>query len=124
MSDVFAVGTSDGPVYADSHLVVMRTEDPSGLRLAGEIDISNSEAVSQAMRIALSESLRPHIDLRALSFSDVSGIRAIVEIAQEREDGHQVLLHGLPRHLQTVMRATGWYDLPSLALCDCGGQSG
>ncbi|HSS60218.1 MAG TPA: STAS domain-containing protein [Candidatus Limnocylindrales bacterium] len=120
MDDIFARRNGHGPVYADSHLVVVRTKDPAGLRFAGEIDISNSDAVAQTMRLVLEECTRPHIDLTGLSFSDISGIRALVEIAFELGNGHQLQLHGLPTQLQTVMRVTGWTDTPTLVLCECG----
>ncbi len=123
MEDLFAGLEGAGPVYADSHLVVTRTDDPFGLRFAGEIDISNSDAVAHSMRIVLGETRRPHVDLSGLSFSDVSGIRALVELALEQTDGHQMLLHGLPKQLETVMRVTGLSNLPSIALCECEGET-
>jgi anti-anti-sigma factor len=118
MEELFS-GVADGPVYADSHLVVTRTRQPAGLRFAGEIDISNSDAVAQSVRIALADASRPHLDVSGLSFIDVSGIRALVDAAQDLGDGRQLLLHGLAPQLETVMRVTGWTDVPALVLCDC-----
>ena len=121
MDDLFRRRDGKGPVYADSHLVVTRTQDPYGLRFAGEIDVSNSDAVAESMRLTIGDSAHPHLDLSGLSFSDVSGIRALVELAQSLGDGRRLLLHGLPRQLQAVMRVTGWSSLPTLSLCECGG---
>ena len=118
MQDLFN-GYANGPVYADSHLVVVRTDQPPGLRFAGEIDISNSDAVAQSVRIALGDASRSHIDVSSLSFIDVSGIRALVDAAQDLGDGYQLLLHGLAPQLETVLRVTGWTDMPALVLCDC-----
>jgi anti-anti-sigma factor len=108
-------------VYADKHLVVTRTDNPAGLRFAGEIDLSNSDAVGESVRLALSDDGDPHLDLSRLSFCDISGIRALVDAALGLGDGRRLLLHGLPPQLQTVMRATGWSDLPTLRLCSCEG---
>ena len=119
MQELFSSDDGIGPVYADSHLVVTRTLEPAGLRFAGEIDISNSDAVAQSVRIAMGDVARSHLDLSGLSFIDVSGIRALVETATDLGDGRQIVLHGLPRQLQTVMRITGWADEATLALCDC-----
>jgi anti-anti-sigma factor len=119
MEDLFAGNDGDGPVYADGHLIVTRTSQPVGLRFAGEIDITNSEAVAQSLRVALTEGLRQHLDLSGLSFCDISGIRALVDTTLELGEGRQVLLHGLPKQLQTVMRVTGWSKGPNLELCDC-----
>jgi anti-anti-sigma factor len=122
MEDVFR-GRAKGPVYADRHLVVMRTTQPSGLRFAGEIDISNSDAVGQSVRIALGDAPRSHLDLSGLSFIDVSGIRALVDAAHDFGDGRELLLHGLARQLKTIMRAIGWAATPTLTRCECGVES-
>ena len=64
-----------------------------------------------------------HLDVSNLSFCDVSGIRALVDAANDLGDGRRLLLHGLPEQLQTVIRVTGWSDLPTLVLCACGAAS-
>lgn len=110
-------------MYADKQLVVTRTPTPEGLRFAGEIDISNSNAVAESLKIAFPRFGDPHLDVSRLSFCDISGIRAIIHAAVELGDGRKVLLHGLPEQLETVMRVTGWSSLPSLALCTCGGDA-
>ena len=124
IDDFFAASHGDGPAYADKHLVVTRTDDPVGLRFAGEIDITNSDAVAQSLRLALADSGDPHLDLTRLSFCDISGIRALVEMAMGLERGRTMLLHGLPEQLETVMRVTGWSGLPSLTLCSCNSDAG
>ena len=119
IDDMFERRGDHAAIYADRHLVVTRTNNPAGLRFAGEIDVSNSPAVSETVRIACGANGNAHIDLTNLSFCDISGIRALVEAAHEMREGGRLLLHGLPEQLQTVMRVTGWSDLPSLALCTC-----
>jgi anti-anti-sigma factor len=116
----FFVADGEEPVYADKHLVVTRTDEPLGLRFAGEIDTTNSNAVADSLRATFADAGDRHIDLTSLSFCDISGIRALVQTAAELGDGRRLLLHGLPAQLQTVMRVTGWSSLPSLVLCDCG----
>lgn len=110
-------------MYADKHLVVTRTEVPPGLRFAGEIDISNSDAIGQSLRLAFGDAGDLHLDMTHVSFCDISGIRAMVEAAHDLGDGRRVLLHGLPLQLEAVMRVTGWSATPSLALCNCGRES-
>ena len=123
IEDLFATVSGDGPVYADKHLVVTRTSEPAGLRFAGEIDITNSQAVGQALRLAFVDTEKPHLDLSGLSFCDISGIRALVDIALDLDHGRSLLLHGLPEQLEKVMRVTGWSELPSLTLCACRADS-
>jgi anti-anti-sigma regulatory factor len=59
-----------------------------------------------------------HLDLSGLSFCDISGIRSLVDAAENRRAG-RLMLHGLPDLLQTVMNVTGWSGLPNLQLCNC-----
>jgi anti-anti-sigma factor len=111
-----------GTVYADKQLVVTRTLDPSGLRFSGEIDVNNRDAVAQCLALTPAGEEDIHLDVRRLIFCDISGIRAFVEAAEQRVKG-RLVLHGLPELLQTVMRVTGWANLPNLAVCDCKGDS-
>jgi anti-anti-sigma factor len=109
-----------GIVYADKLLVVTRTEDPTGLCFAGEIDVSNSHAVAESLSLAAGDGADLHLDLSGLSFCDISGIRSLVDAAETRLSG-RLMLHGLPQLLQTVMNVTGWSELPNLEICNCGG---
>ncbi len=109
-----------GTVFADKQLVVTRTLDPNGMRFSGEIDINNCDAVGSCLNAIAAQESDVHLDITSLIFCDISGIRAFVEAAEHRERG-RLLLHGLPQPLQTVMRVTGWADLPNLAVCDCKG---
>ncbi len=122
IEDLFKAG-GEGPVYADKHLLVTRTATPPGVRFAGEIDMTNSDEVMKGLKIAFPDGGDHHLDLSALSFCDISGIRALVEIATELGDGSRLLLHGLPDQLQTVMRVTGWSDMPNLSICNCGARA-
>jgi anti-anti-sigma factor len=111
-----------GTVYADKQLVVTRTLAPIGLRFSGEIDINNCGAVATCISTIAADEVDVHLDISSLLFCDISGIRAFVEAAQRREKG-VLMLHGLPELLQTVMRVTGWADLPNLQVCDSKGGS-
>jgi anti-anti-sigma factor len=108
-------------VYADKQLVVSRTPDPAGLRFSGEIDITNREAVGRCVGPYPAGGGDVHLDVTELIFCDISGIRAFVEAAETPRQG-RLLLHGLPELLQTVMRVTGWADLPNLMICHCAGR--
>ncbi len=96
------------------------TRKPDGLRFAGEIDIANSDAVGASLALAFPVVGDPHLDVSRLSFCDISGIRAIVQAAGALAPGRRLLLHGLPDQLETVMKVTGWSDLPTFELCHCG----
>jgi hypothetical protein len=110
-----------GTVYADKQLVVARTHEPVGLRFSGEIDITNRDAVATCVGLFPAGEGTVHLDVTELIFCDISGIRAFVEAAEAPRQG-RLLLHGLPDLLQTVMRVTGWADLPNLRICHCAGR--
>ena len=120
IEDVLIAALAGGRVYADRSLIVSRTRVPKGLRFVGEIDATNAHAVAESLVGASAEGGDIHLDLTGLIFCDISGIRALVEAAENLGEGWQLKLHGLPAQLQTVMKATGWADLPSLAICTCG----
>lgn len=105
-------------VYSDKRLVVTRTLRPYGLHFSGEIDLINAQAVAECLCLAGTNGADLHLDVSALIFCDISGIRSFVEAAENREGG-RLMLHGLPELLQTVMRVTGWADLPKLVICNC-----
>ncbi|MHB8587351.1 MAG: STAS domain-containing protein [Candidatus Dormibacteraceae bacterium] len=118
-------------VYADKQLIITRTESPPGLRVSGAIDYYNSEAVAAALTrelqagppgaAALSDAITGngdlHIDVSRLEFTDVTGIRALVRIA-ENGDGRRLILRGLPPRIRTVIAVVGWGDLPNLVMED------
>jgi len=107
------------PVYADKQLIVSHAS-PSGIRFAGEIDASNSHAVRSSIAAAIQNGLDLHVDVTQLLFCDISGIRALVSVAEALPVGRRLLLHGMPPQLETAIRVVGWNRVPSLVVCECG----
>jgi anti-anti-sigma regulatory factor len=117
-------------VYADKQLVVFRTGAPAELSLSGAIDFYNADAVAAALiaelqqsgdvSTALSDAITGngdlHLDLSRLEFTDVTGIRAFVRIAETAAVGRRLVLRGLPPRIRTVMVVVGWGDLPNLVI--------
>jgi anti-anti-sigma factor len=103
------------PVYADDSLEITPLGEPSGLRLVGSIDASNAGAVHAALA-DLPANSDLVIDLTDILFCDVAGLRAIVETAQRRTAGHQLILRGIPEHVRRTMIAAGWTTVPNLDL--------
>jgi anti-sigma B factor antagonist len=108
-------------VYVDKQLVVARTYEPVGLRFSGEIDVTNRDAVAKCLGLLPAGEREVHLEVTELIFCDISGIRAFVDAAEAPRQG-RLLLHGLPELLQTVMRVTGWADLPNLRICHCASR--
>jgi anti-anti-sigma regulatory factor len=117
-------------VYVDKQLVIARTSSPPGLILTGAIDYYNADAVASALTselltagdlsVVLADAITGngdlHLDLTRLEFSDVTGIRALVRIAENAGDGRRLVLRGLPPRIKTVIAVVGWGDLPSLII--------
>ncbi len=116
-------------VYLDKQMVITRTGSPSGLSVSGSIDYFNAESVAAALshelqaRVTgvdgLSDAITGngdlHIDVSRLEFSDVSGIRALVHVA-ESGSGRRLLLRGMPPRIRTVITVVGWSKHPNLVL--------
>jgi anti-anti-sigma factor len=111
---------SHGVAYQDKQLVITQSSRPVGLRLNGEVDASNVEAVSNVLNKTLQalEGGDVHIDLTGLEFSDVSGIRALVAAAEGVDGTRRLILYGLPPLMTKVMDVVGWTDLPALTISD------
>jgi anti-anti-sigma regulatory factor len=123
-------GSEQERIYADKQLVISRTDSASGLSIAGAIDYYNAEAVADALssvfnagseaRALLADAITGngdlHLDLSRLEFTDVTGIRALVRIAENAGDGRKVVLRGLPASIVKVMTVVGWSELPNLVI--------
>lgn len=117
-------------VYFDKQLVITRTASPTGLMVSGAIDYYNAEAVSQALirelqdgapgAAGISDAITGngdlHLDVSRLEFTDVTGIRALVAIAENGAEGRRLVLRGLPPRIRTVITVIGWADLPNLVI--------
>ena len=70
---------------------------------------------------------RLHVDLSAVTFCDLAGLRAIVRLAGPAT---QVILHEVPKTLLIVMTILGWDQEPGLVISEFqhdwpgGGSSG
>lgn len=100
----------------DAQLRIWRNPDTAWLRISGEIDASNVEAVKEALQVAHREPGDLNLEVSQLLFCDVTGIRAIVAAAAQLEDGRRMVLHGLDPQLQKVFRVVGWGGMPNLVI--------
>jgi ABC-type transporter Mla MlaB component len=92
------------------------TSDPPGLALGGEVDEETYPALVEALNHIPRHNASLHIDLSAVTFCDLAGLRAIVLRAGPNLP---VILHGVPRSLRTVMKILGWDQERGLVLSKC-----
>ena len=123
-------GSDAERVYADKQLVIARSDSALGLSITGAIDYYNAEAVAEALTAVFHGDGDPraffadaitgngdlHLDLSKLEFTDVTGIRALVRIAENAGDGRRLVLRGLPPSIVKVMTVVGWSELPNLII--------
>ena len=119
MAEPLFAGRVGGSVYRDGQLLVERTDRPSGFRFVGEMDISNSVAISHALRQSVDGQRYVHLDMRSLVFCDVSGIRALINVANVLGPDRRLLLHGVAPELERAISLVGWADQPGLSFCGC-----
>jgi anti-anti-sigma regulatory factor len=117
-------------VYVDKQLVITRAGSPSRLIISGAIDFYNANAAASALARELdafvprAEGLSDaisgngdlHVDVSRLEFTDVTGIRALVKIAEDATTGRRMILRGLPARIRTVITVVGWSELPNLVI--------
>jgi anti-anti-sigma regulatory factor len=123
-------GSEEERVYADKQLVISRANSTSGLSITGAIDYYNAEAVAEALtalfhadgeapaifKNAIAGNGDLHLDLSRLEFTDVTGIRALVRLAENAGDGRRLVLRGLPPSIVKVITVVGWAELPNLVI--------
>jgi ABC-type transporter Mla MlaB component len=106
----------DRPVYADTILQILPTQDPPGLALVGDVDRSNVAAVARALAGMREQAGDVHLDLSGLLFCDLGGLQAIVGAAQVLNAGRRLVLHGIPRQLERALEIVEWAPLPNLTI--------
>jgi anti-anti-sigma factor len=103
-------------VYRDDILAIGHLDGDAGLRVSGQIDLSNRAAfggaLAQAARSAAGDLL---VDLSGTSYVDVGGLRLLAEIAQSNP-GRRVVLVEPATRIQHMLRVIGWHAVPNLVV--------
>ena len=82
-------------------LLITRAIEPLRLSIIGQIDQANLDAVLPVLDDAMSAGVEVTIDVAALSFCSVSGLRALIKAV----DSGNVELRGMPPHLSRALAA-------------------
>ena len=87
-------------------------------RLAGELDVSVYEQVSEALQALEREEPRPHtvmVDLRGLTFMDSTGVRVLAEAHRRaKREGHRLTVvpgTGQPSRVIELLRLDGHVEM-------------
>lgn len=109
------------PVYDDGVLRITRIPGPGpgsggdtgrAYALAGEIDESTVRGLAGKLAELAAGLGELHLDLAALDYSDLAGLRVIVQLAAAGR--RRVVLHQVPPHLRAILGIVGWDTTPGL----------
>ncbi|MEO8898739.1 MAG: STAS domain-containing protein [Candidatus Dormibacter sp.] len=95
-------------------MVLEHTADPGGLRVSGNVDVSNSMVLAAAVSAAAAAMTDVTVDFSGILFCDLSGLRALVQAAAQLDGGRRIRVVGLPDHLVRATLLAGWARLPGL----------
>lgn len=92
------------------------TGSPPVLAIAGDIDEDTYPVLVR--KLAELGGSEIHLSLAGVEFCDLAGLRAIIRLAGAgRGTGAtRLVLHEVPRQLQTVLGIVGWDSTPGLVL--------
>lgn len=102
-----AVAADDGSAPTT---VLRATTTPWGLEVAGELDLSTTEAFGAALRARAAVRPRVTVDLAAVTFADVATLRAVFTVARELPEDAQIVLARVPAQIVRVLALLGWRD--------------
>jgi anti-anti-sigma factor len=109
-------GDADEVLYDDPILSITRRPD-GGLRVAGEVDISNGTRLGDVLGTALADDTdrELRVDLADLGFIDVAGLRHIVGAAR-RHPHRQLVMEAPSADLRRLLNLSGWSSEPSIVV--------
>ncbi|MBE1531039.1 MEDS domain-containing protein [Actinomadura algeriensis] len=119
LRDTHEVLVEVDPEYEDNVLRIVRTFEPDGLRIEGELDAARHTAFAE--KLALASRGRDgrrrgvHLDLSRLRFIDLRGLHLLVRHAVALDGDDMLVLDGLQPEVENVIEMVGWHRLPGLA---------
>lgn len=113
LRDTHEVLVEVNPEFDDGILKIVRTFEPEGLRVEGELDAARHSVFSDQLH-----RLRPgriHLDLSRLGFIDLGGLNLLARHATRLPAGAALILDHLSPDVESVIDMVGWHRLPGLA---------
>ena len=97
-------------------LVVLRTEQPPGLTVRGDLEPRHVRQFSEALRATATEQDGDvYLDCGGLQVISLEGLRAVVDAALALAQGDRTLIvHSLSPYFHRIFRLAQWDDTPGL----------
>ena len=109
--DVHDGVASDQPVEPLADLLA--SADPWGLQVTGEVDISNTEQLSRALRARLAARPEVRLDLSGINFMDVRSIETLFAAGRDLPGGLRLV--GVPAQVRRVIDIFG-FEAPNVSI--------
>ncbi|WP_344895826.1 MEDS domain-containing protein [Actinomadura meridiana] len=103
------------PEFDDGILKIVRTFEPDGLRVEGELDAARHAVFAEQLYQVNKGRGRIHLDYSRLAFIDLGGLHLLAEHATGLPGGEPLVLDHLTPHVEHVIEMVGWHRLPGLA---------
>jgi anti-anti-sigma factor len=106
-------------LYADQILQIFSVDQPWGLRLVGQVDLSHRQILQQHLERATQQNSDLFIDMGELEFIDVGGIRLVLDTAVVLAVDNRKLVIGHPRPaVRRTLRICNWDNIANLLIID------
>ena len=97
-------------------LELRRTEDPAGLSINGEIDLSNVDVLADAVRDHVPSSGLFTLDLSGCAYIGSEGIAVVIEAWKRLRDDGRLVLVAPEGTVRRVLELSGLERFPNLEL--------
>ena len=115
LRDMHEVLVEVNPEFDDGILKIVRTFEPNGLRLEGELDAARYAVFAEQHAQVCMTRRRVHLDFADLGFIDLGGLNLLARHAALQPAGEPLVLDHLPPDVENVIEMVGWHRLPGLA---------
>lgn len=115
LRDTHEVLVEVDPEFDDGILKIVRTFDPDGLRIEGELDAARHAVFAEKLAQVSTDRRRVHLDLSRLGFIDLGGLHLLARHATALPAGEPLVLDHLAPDVENVIEMVGWHRLPGLA---------
>ncbi|GGZ20988.1 STAS domain-containing protein [Streptomyces poonensis] len=103
------------PLYTDALLRIWHTADPPGLRLAGQVDMTNQSALMHHLLAVDAPPDDITLDLTEVTFFSFASLHALAAFAQALGPVQRLILHTRTPVIADMLLACGW-NRPELPL--------
>jgi anti-anti-sigma factor len=95
-------------------LEIVPTQEPFGLRLAGEIDMATAPALQEALLVTLADGRPVTVDMKDVTFIDSSGLKVIVSAAAETASREPLTVKDPSAVVRRVLELFGLEQVPQI----------